>query len=118
MTEEDLEQATIFEWAELMENVCPVLKLLYAVPNGGYRPPVTVATLKRTGVKSGVPDMMLPVPRNGYHGLYIELKRRKGGKVSLNQKRWLIDLSNQGYYATVCYGADEAIKLIEKYLGI
>lgn len=116
MTEEDREQAAIFEWAELMENVRPELWLLYAVPNGGYRPPATVAVLKRTGVKSGVPDMVLPVARRGYHGLYIELKRRKGGKVSVNQKMWLLQLEKQGYLTKVCHGADEAIALLESYL--
>ena len=27
---------------------------------------------------SGVPDLFLPVPRNSYHGLYIEMKSEKG----------------------------------------
>ena len=33
--------------------------------------------LKRQGVKAGVPDIMLPAARAGYHGLYIELKGRR-----------------------------------------
>lgn len=118
MTEEDREQAAVFEWAELMEVICPELGLLHAIPNGGYRPPATAALLKRTGVKPGVPDMFLPVARGSYHGLYIEMKRRTGGKVSVNQKMWLLKLSEEGYKTAVCHGAKEAIRLLESYLDI
>ncbi len=44
------------------------------MPNGGKRDKATAAVLKRQGVKAGVPDIMLPAARAGYHGLYIELK--------------------------------------------
>ncbi len=60
--------------------------------------------------------MCLPVARNGYHGLYIELKRQKGGTVSETQKSWITALAEQGYKAVVCRGADEAIGTIKEYL--
>ncbi len=113
---ENQEQAAIFEWAALMERKYPELRLLFAVPNGGYRPPKTAAILKATGVKSGVPDICLPVPRGEHHGLYIELKRRKGGALSANQRIWLNALTEQGHMAVCCKGADEAIRTIERYL--
>lgn len=113
---ENQEQALIFEWAGLNERRHPELRLLFAVPNGGYRPPKTAAILKATGVKSGVPDICLPVPRGEYHGLYIELKRRKGGALSANQRIWLNALTEQGHMAVCCKGADEAIRTIERYL--
>ena len=75
---EDEEQAALIEWAYIEGLRRPELMLLYAVPNGGYRPPRTAAILKRTGVRPGVPDLCLPVARPPYHGLYIELKRRRG----------------------------------------
>lgn len=52
----------------------PELQYMYHVPNGGKRDKATAAVLKRQGVKAGVPDIMLPAARAGYHGLYIELK--------------------------------------------
>lgn len=113
---ENQEQAMLFEWARLMEHKHPELKLLFAIPNGGYRPPKTAAILKATGVKSGVPDICLPVPRGEWAGLYIELKRRKGGTLSANQRIWLNALTKQGHMAVCCKGADEAIRTIERYL--
>lgn len=113
---ENQEQALIFEWAAYNEDKHPELKLLHAIPNGGYRPPKTAAILKATGVKSGVPDICLPVPRGEHHGLYIELKRRKGGALSANQRIWLNALTEQGHMAVCCKGADEAIRTIERYL--
>lgn len=121
MTEHD-EQVAIFRWAQMQEAVCPELRMLYAIPNGGKRDKITAARLRDEGVKSGVPDICLPVPRGRYHALYIELKRRaiKGvqnaGKLTEDQKAWLDGLSEQGNMACVCYGAAEAIKTIKEYL--
>ena len=113
---EEQEQAAVFEWAMLMRNQYPELSLLYHIPNGAYRPIATAAKLKAQGVKAGVPDLCLPVARGGWHGLYIELKRRKGGKVSPHQSEWLQELTYQHYYATVCQGAEEACDVIYRYL--
>lgn len=113
---ENQEQAALFEWAALMERKYPELRLLFAVPNGGIRDGRTAAILERTGVKSGVPDICLPVPRGGWHSLYLELKRRKGGTLSANQRIWLNALTEQGHMAVCCKGADEAIRTIERYL--
>jgi hypothetical protein len=90
--------------------------LFYAVPNGGRRDLVTAAKLKATGVKPGVPDLVVPVPKNGYHGLYIELKRVKGGQLSQYQNDWITKLKANGYKAEVCAGADAAMAVINAYL--
>lgn len=113
---EDQEQAALFEWVALQDN--PVIKLLYSIPNGGYRPPRTAALLKRTGVKPGVPDMFLPVAHGCYHGLFIELKRVHGGAVSFYQKIWIDNLRSQGYRVEVCKGWVEARNVILDYLEI
>lgn len=93
----------------------PELALLFHIPNGGKRDARTAAILKRSGVKKGVPDLCLPVPRNGYHGLWIELKVG-ANKPTFDQKRWLNELNRQGYLAKVCVGYSEAIQLITDYL--
>jgi len=113
---ENQEQAALFEWAELSQGRYPELALLHAVPNGGIRDGRTAAILKRTGVKAGVPDICLPVPRNGFGSLYIELKRRKGGVVSVNQRMWLNALKTAGNKAVICKGWEEARDEIIKYL--
>ena len=112
--EED-EQTAIFDWAELCLKRMPDLMLLHHVPNGGLRSKSEAARLKRAGVKSGVPDIVLPVARGIYHGLYIELKALDG-IVSKTQREWLNSLRLQGYFALACFGADEAISVIKKYI--
>ena len=112
---EEAEQAAIIEWAEYEKRKYPELELLYHVPNGGKRDARTAAILKRCGVKSGVPDLVLPVARCGYHGLYIELKAGKN-RTSKNQDMWLENLRKQGYFTAVAYGFEEATSLILRYL--
>ena len=99
-----------------MESRWPELRLLHAIPNGGKRDIRTAAMLKAEGVKPGVPDICLPVPRGGKHGMYIELKRRKGGTVSEAQQAWIRALCGQGYACTVCHGWDAARDEIMGYL--
>lgn len=113
---EDVEQTCLFRWAAYQQAAAQELKLLHAIPNGGYRSKATAARMKAQGVKPGVPDMCLPVPRGTYHGLYIELKRQKGGTVSPDQREWLADLRAQGYAAYVCHGWQEAADTIMGYL--
>jgi len=119
---EDDEQAALFRWASVMANSGYPTRLLFSIPNGGYRKPREAARMKLQGTKAGVPDMFLPVPRGEFHGLFIELKRPivKGDAkpvVSPEQKHWLKELDAQGYMATVCYGWIEAKEVIENYLG-
>ncbi len=83
------------KWAALQTTTLPELALLFAVPNGGHRHPATGAKLKAEGVKPGVPDLWLPVPRNLFHGLVIELKTElKSSKVSAAQEWWINSLNN------------------------
>jgi len=113
------EQAVLIYWASVMaKNQIPELKLLFAIPNGGLRDKVVAAKLQAEGVKPGVPDLMLPVARHGFHGLYIEMKRISGGRVSDEQKFWHAALIGQGYCVVVCEGAVEAMAAINNYLGI
>lgn len=71
--------------------------------------------LKKQGVKSGVPDLCLPVSRNKIHGLYIEMKYGRN-KTTENQNTWIEKLKKQGYKVEVCYSGDEAIEILKEYL--
>jgi len=113
---EEQDQIRLFEWAHLQKGKCPELGLLNSSANGVRLPIGLAVKTVRLGLRKGYPDIFLPVARKGYHGLYIELKRVKGGKVSPEQEWWLEKLTEQGYYAVVCKGADEAIKTIIDYL--
>lgn len=111
------EQELIFEWASIAQGRYPELALLHAIPNGGSRNKIEAAHLQKQGVKAGVPDIFLPVSNGRYNGLYIELKRTKGGRVSAEQGRWITLLRENGYQAEVIKGAEEAIRLITHYLN-
>ena len=110
------EQVTLFQWARMNRGKYPALDLLHAIPNGGSRNPIEAKHLKDQGVKPGVPDICLPVPSRHHTALYIELKRRKGGRVSDAQRGWIAALNRVGCKAVVCYGFDEAREAIEDYL--
>jgi len=114
-TTEHHEQKALFRWAEVAQYQYPELALLYAIPNGGHRHKAVAAKLKAEGVRKGVPDICLPVPRGRWHGLYIEMKT-PAGTVRPEQKRWLSALRGQGYDAAVCRGWESARRFIEEYL--
>lgn len=74
------------------------------------------------------PDIFIAEARNGYHGLFIELKADvyklylKDGSLSKaehvqNQARVLDDLIERGYQATFAQGFDDAKNKIDLYLG-
>ncbi|HNX81695.1 MAG TPA: VRR-NUC domain-containing protein [Candidatus Omnitrophota bacterium] len=112
---EGQEQTALFEWAEFNKSTMPGLSLMFHIPNGGKRDKITAVHLKAQGVKSGVPDIFLPVPRFKFHGLFIEMKVGNN-KPSYNQSSWINDLKYQGYYVMVCYGWVEAAAVITNYL--
>lgn len=114
-TSESEEQQFLFQWATMMSRRLPELNLLFHIPNGGARSKATAGKLKAEGVKTGVPDMFLPVARGEYHGLFIELKI-KPNKTTENQDVWIAELKKQGYKVEVCYGWKEASVTLEKYL--
>lgn len=116
VTEAD-EQKALMQWAKWQEGRYPELKLLYHCPNGGTRNKLEAANLKRQGVKAGVPDLFLPVPRSQKYGLFIEMKVGRN-KCTDNQKKWIRNLLEQGYEVKVCYSCEEAIQVIKKYLNI
>lgn len=110
LDDESGHQEALFSWAAYRTEIMPELQYMYHVPNGGKRDKATAAVLKRQGVKAGVPDIMLPAARAGYHGLYIELKAGEN-TTTKKQKEWLEYLRQQGYYTAVCY---EKTRLVER----
>lgn len=114
---EDMEQISLMRWAKAASGRYPELAMLHHIPNGGSRHPLEAKRFKDMGVKPGVPDLCLPVPRGPYHGLYIELKRLHGGRVSEEQRWWQNHLSHQGYRAAICLGWEAARLVILDYLG-
>lgn len=120
------EQMIVVQWAKMMEQFCPELALLFAIPNEqrlgwikrGKKKYNPVATrLKQEGMQGGIPDLCLPVPRQGYHGLYIEMKFGKNMPTE-DQRVWLVALVEQGYRVDLDYGADMMIDALCNYLDL
>lgn len=109
------EQEALMRWAEWQSGSKPELKLLFHIPNGGSRNKAEAARLKAQGVKAGVPDLFLPVPRGPYHGLWIEMKVGRN-KPTKAQTEWITKLEAQGYACEVCYGWQKASIVIRSYL--
>lgn len=108
---EDQEQTSVAQYLDIVAN-----GKWFHVPNGGSRNVIEATKLKRMGVKPGVPDVWVVIPKKGFSGLVIELKRQKGGVVSPDQKRWVEYLRNAGYSVHVCKGAGPAVEVVNWYL--
>lgn len=115
---EGLEQAALIKELEL--RLPTVAALIYHVPNGGHRHKLVAIKLKGQGVKAGVPDLVLPMARGGYFGLYLEFKATapNDAAVSASQHAWIRRLNEQGYLAIVCRGHFDAMEQIRAYLRL
>lgn len=114
---EHQEQCALLEWVSLYQGRYPELEMLFAVPNGGQRHIAVARKLKAEGVRAGVPDLFLPVARNGYHGLFVEMKTRTG-KTSPAQRAYFERLRENGYRVAVCRGWESAAHELTLYLGV
>lgn len=121
---EHAHQVALFMWASLPEQQArfPELKLMFAIPNGGERNKIVATRLKAEGVRSGVPDIFLPVPRHGRAGLFIEMKRPKSdnkakGRVSSKQVEWADELREQNFGVFLAEGWEAARDVIILYLS-
>jgi hypothetical protein len=104
-------QKAVIEWVRLH----PVLKtFVIHIPNEGKRTSRYGKSLKDMGMRAGVADLFIAMPRHGYGGGWIELKS-KGGILSKAQKEFLEDMTKQCYFTKVCYSIDETIKTIQGY---
>lgn len=110
-------QVALFAWAALAKQQYPELEMLFAIKNEEKSGSAIVGgRFKASGVKAGVPDVMLPIARQGVHGLFIELKK-PGGKARKEQIEFGGKLQNQKYGWCVCDSWEKAKDVILMYLG-
>ncbi len=76
MSEHD-EQAKLFQLLRLNESKYPLLRAIFAIPNGGHRHAAVAAKMKKEGVRRGVWDVFVPFPMHGFHGMFLELTHGK-----------------------------------------
>lgn len=113
---EEEEQKAFIDWLDL--NGIPY----FAVPNSqkltglisGKRLMLYRSKLKKEGFKKGVPDLAVFLPSRF---AMIEMKRRKGGSATKEQKEWVALIDSMPYASSkICKGAEEAIKFIQNLL--
>ncbi len=93
--------------------------LFAAVPNGGRRDRREAALLKKSGVRAGVPDLLIfdsPPMRPQKRGVALEMKREGASPsaVSPAQREWLDALSERGWVGMVGRGAADALKQLRE----
>ena len=91
-------------------------ELIYSIPNGGYRTKTTAKLMCAEGQLAGICDLHIPIARNGYHSMYIEMKNGKAGILSNKQKEMITKLKEYGHYVAVCHSFDEFVRETEGYL--
>ena len=89
--------------------------VFFSVPNGGQRNAWTAKNLKDEGALSGVADLLLLIPKKGYAGLCIEMKK-PGGRMSDAQKAFKTAVERFKYKYVVCYSLEEFQAVCEDYL--
>jgi hypothetical protein len=114
------EQAALFQYFSMKAAQYPELAYAFAIPNGGLRNVIVAKKLKASGVRAGVPDLFIPAPKKiagkVWHGLFVEMKRQKDGRVSPIQKEFMAGLHKMGYGCIVCAGWQSAWLKIAAYL--
>lgn len=112
MTKEDHLQVQVMSY---MRYQYPEI-LAFHTPNGGNRNAQEGAKFKRMGVLPGVPDILIPVPQNGFNGLCIELKI-KPNRPTPQQLTVMAEFKKNNWHVEVCYDFDAAIQTINNYLN-
>lgn len=74
------------------------------------------AQLASMGLCRGMPDMILYLPKKGYHGLFLELKKQ-GEKPKTEQIEMINVLRDQGYKVEWSDNIDQAKRIIINYIS-
>lgn len=114
---EDTEQIKVINWANCSIAKYQDLRWIFHPANGGSRNKAEAVKLKQMGVKPGVSDLNLPFPRGAYIGLYIEMKYGKNYPTK-EQIEFLTAMQEVGHLSIICYSADAAIEVLERYLNL
>lgn len=105
--------------------------VIFAIPNAAKRSFALAARMRKEGMVSGIPDLMVARPNTEiirlakdcycignptYYGLFIEMKRDKSEKPTFNQTYYLAKLQEAGYKTAVCHSFDEFQQTVNDYL--
>lgn len=111
MSEHNLQKACV-QWFRMQHRN----KLIFAIPNGGLRDKIVAKKLKDEGVLPGIPDLMIPIPKNGYGGIFIEMKYGNNRPTD-EQNEILSELWDSGYKVEVCNSIEKFIEVVNNYFS-
>lgn len=94
-----------------------LIDFVAAIPNGGKRDRITAARLKREGVLSKFPDVVVVLARGGYFGLLIEFKRQGITRADDGQAEKHALYRAQGYRVEVCAGCEAGWGVFVEYVN-
>jgi hypothetical protein len=123
---EEAECVSLWAWAQLERfNRRPISEVLILIPNGAFlggkdakARAVVARKLKEQGFQPGVYDYIIPVPSKDWTGMWLEMKRTRGGVESSDQKAFARRMKAYGWYCVVAKGWVEASRAIEQYLAL
>jgi len=129
---EEAEQVAVMQWADYQRApLGPLRRFIVAIPNGAYlagspgQRTAQMARLKKAGLRPGAADFFVMIAAGGWHGLWVEMKKRReqfrsareaSSAVSAEQAQFSADATAAGYRHAVCYGFEEAAEQIRSYL--
>lgn len=113
----------LMQWAAVKRHEGTRLSdLLIMIPNGtklagdARARAIQMNRMKDIGFKPGVFDYLLPVMVGASPGLWLEMKRIKGGIVSPEQRKFDELMHALGWQTAICSGFEEARRVIVRYL--
>lgn len=111
---EDRLQRGLMNW---LQYKYPAIKKMTFASAGGIRTWGRVmADMKKTGYQPGTFDLNIAVARQGFHGLFLEVKPLRG-VASPAQKEYGVLLRKEGYCARIEKGWKRCREAIEDYLN-
>lgn len=128
MRQEDALQSMCVSWFRLQYRD----KMIFSFPAGyvfggdARKRIITGARMKQMGYTNGTPDLFVPHPSQGFHGLFIEMKvkserivdgkkRTTKGQLSAAQKEVIKLLQKEGYQCAVCYDIKQFTETVKNY---
>jgi hypothetical protein len=125
MTKEADEQKALVKWlrARKITHFAPINESLHSGIIRQSVKPSGVASriigmienkLKSMGKRKGVSDLVILLPNA--KAIFIELKRKDGGKTSAEQIVWRDEVIALGFPAFICHGFDEAVSVINGFI--
>ena len=114
-------QVGVMEWIRANEEEHPVLKVAFHTPNSFFGTNFAVVMwLKKLGMRKGVYDIIIPISKNGYSSLWIEIKKGKG-KLTPEQKMFSELINKYSDIPTkfeIYYDSQSCIESIKDYLSL